>query len=139
MALYRSPLTVTLWPSSFLKKYEPMIPPAHKAHQTNRNLKKRGSRQLFTSTTYSNIQYAPEIVTLSMQVTIDEVAVSSLPVLPIELSTMNTNSVVCVSWVPLMLTKAVNRLDFETFVSGTYDRDTVQKGLYDPNQKPPIS
>ncbi|GFU19115.1 hypothetical protein TNCV_4397161 [Trichonephila clavipes] len=27
MALYRSPLTVTLWPSSFLKKYEPMIPP----------------------------------------------------------------------------------------------------------------
>ncbi|GFY33330.1 BHLH domain-containing protein [Trichonephila clavipes] len=35
MALYRSPLTVTLWPSSFLKKYEPMIPPAHKAHQTN--------------------------------------------------------------------------------------------------------
>ncbi|GFS74524.1 uncharacterized protein TNCV_458621 [Trichonephila clavipes] len=28
MALYRSPLTVTLWPSSFLKK----IPPAHKAH-----------------------------------------------------------------------------------------------------------
>ncbi|GFW52505.1 hypothetical protein TNCV_404331 [Trichonephila clavipes] len=35
MALYRSPLTVTLWPSSFLKKYGPMIPPAHKAHQTN--------------------------------------------------------------------------------------------------------
>ncbi|GFU79209.1 uncharacterized protein TNCV_2137321 [Trichonephila clavipes] len=34
MALYRSPLTVTLWPSSFLKKYVPMIPPAHKAHQT---------------------------------------------------------------------------------------------------------
>ncbi|GFV66113.1 hypothetical protein TNCV_5073151 [Trichonephila clavipes] len=34
MALYRSPLTVTLWLSSFLKKYEPMIPPAHKAHQT---------------------------------------------------------------------------------------------------------
>ncbi|GFU54186.1 hypothetical protein TNCV_3618431 [Trichonephila clavipes] len=33
-ALYRSPLTVTLWPSSFLKKYGPMIPPAHKAHQT---------------------------------------------------------------------------------------------------------
>ncbi|GFY13813.1 hypothetical protein TNCV_985851 [Trichonephila clavipes] len=33
MALYRSPLTVTLWPSSFLKKYGPMIPPAHKAHQ----------------------------------------------------------------------------------------------------------
>ncbi|GFV10356.1 hypothetical protein TNCV_1851881 [Trichonephila clavipes] len=31
MALYRSPLTVTLWPSSFLKKYGPMIPPAHKA------------------------------------------------------------------------------------------------------------
>ncbi|GFW34988.1 hypothetical protein TNCV_979261 [Trichonephila clavipes] len=30
MALYRSPLTVTLWPSSFLKKYGPMIPPAHK-------------------------------------------------------------------------------------------------------------
>ncbi|GFW31798.1 hypothetical protein TNCV_5039681 [Trichonephila clavipes] len=25
MALYRSPLTVTLWPSSFLKKYGPMI------------------------------------------------------------------------------------------------------------------
>ncbi|GFY13279.1 uncharacterized protein TNCV_2335431 [Trichonephila clavipes] len=23
-----------IWPSSFLKKYEPMIPPAHKAHQT---------------------------------------------------------------------------------------------------------
>ncbi|GFX06499.1 uncharacterized protein TNCV_3017331 [Trichonephila clavipes] len=35
MALYRSPLTVTLWPSSFLKKYGPMIPPAHKAHQTD--------------------------------------------------------------------------------------------------------
>ncbi|GFY18110.1 uncharacterized protein TNCV_2045191 [Trichonephila clavipes] len=34
MALCRSPLTVTLWPSSFLKKYGPMIPPAHKAHQT---------------------------------------------------------------------------------------------------------
>ncbi|GFU87740.1 hypothetical protein TNCV_3915741 [Trichonephila clavipes] len=34
MVLYRSPLTVTLWPSSFLKKYGPMIPPAHKAHQT---------------------------------------------------------------------------------------------------------
>ncbi|GFY25847.1 hypothetical protein TNCV_1915971 [Trichonephila clavipes] len=34
MALYRSPSTVTLWPSSFLKKYGPMIPPAHKAHQT---------------------------------------------------------------------------------------------------------
>ncbi|GFW56588.1 hypothetical protein TNCV_1862981 [Trichonephila clavipes] len=34
MALYRSPLTVTLWPSSFLKKYGPMIPPSHKAHQT---------------------------------------------------------------------------------------------------------
>ncbi|GFX46971.1 uncharacterized protein TNCV_315941 [Trichonephila clavipes] len=34
MALYRSPLTVTLWPPSFLKKYGPMIPPAHKAHQT---------------------------------------------------------------------------------------------------------
>ncbi|GFT69296.1 uncharacterized protein TNCV_2602641 [Trichonephila clavipes] len=34
MALYQSPLTVTLWPSSFLKKYGPMIPPAHKAHQT---------------------------------------------------------------------------------------------------------
>ncbi|GFW45408.1 hypothetical protein TNCV_4702191 [Trichonephila clavipes] len=34
MALYPSPLTVTLWPSSFLKKYGPMIPPAHKAHQT---------------------------------------------------------------------------------------------------------
>ncbi|GFU59833.1 hypothetical protein TNCV_2987891 [Trichonephila clavipes] len=31
MALYRSPLTVTLWPSSFLKKYGLMIPPAHKA------------------------------------------------------------------------------------------------------------
>ncbi|GFW12071.1 hypothetical protein TNCV_4531361 [Trichonephila clavipes] len=36
MALYRSPLTVTLWPSSFLKKYGPMFPPAHKAHQTER-------------------------------------------------------------------------------------------------------
>ncbi|GFX25309.1 hypothetical protein TNCV_1274691 [Trichonephila clavipes] len=35
MSLYRSPLTVTLWPSSFLKKYGPMIPPTHKAHQTN--------------------------------------------------------------------------------------------------------
>ncbi|GFX58049.1 hypothetical protein TNCV_4048071 [Trichonephila clavipes] len=35
MALYRSPLTATLWPSSFLKKYGPMIPPAHKAHQTD--------------------------------------------------------------------------------------------------------
>ncbi|GFT75824.1 adhesion G protein-coupled receptor B2 [Trichonephila clavipes] len=34
LALYRSPMTVTLWPSSFLKKYGPMIPPAHKAHQT---------------------------------------------------------------------------------------------------------
>ncbi|GFU60065.1 hypothetical protein TNCV_3312851 [Trichonephila clavipes] len=34
MALYRSSLTVTLWPSSFLKKYGPMIPPAHKAPQT---------------------------------------------------------------------------------------------------------
>ncbi|GFS67218.1 hypothetical protein TNCV_2902321 [Trichonephila clavipes] len=34
MALYRSPLTVTLWPLSFLKKYGPMIPPAHKVHQT---------------------------------------------------------------------------------------------------------
>ncbi|GFX60505.1 hypothetical protein TNCV_1182241 [Trichonephila clavipes] len=34
MALYRSPLTVTLWPSSFLKKYGPMIPPADKAQQT---------------------------------------------------------------------------------------------------------
>ncbi|GFV60246.1 alpha-2 adrenergic receptor [Trichonephila clavipes] len=34
MALHRSPLTVTLWPSSFLKKYGPMIPPAYKAHQT---------------------------------------------------------------------------------------------------------
>ncbi|GFW13799.1 hypothetical protein TNCV_1670151 [Trichonephila clavipes] len=34
MGLYRSPLSVTLWPSSFLKKYGPMIPPAHKAHQT---------------------------------------------------------------------------------------------------------
>ncbi|GFU76575.1 uncharacterized protein TNCV_1940631 [Trichonephila clavipes] len=34
MALYRLPLTVTLWPSSFLKKYGPMIPPAHKVHQT---------------------------------------------------------------------------------------------------------
>ncbi|GFY17825.1 hypothetical protein TNCV_1075601 [Trichonephila clavipes] len=34
MALYRSPLTVTLWPSSFLMKYGPMIQPAHKAHQT---------------------------------------------------------------------------------------------------------
>ncbi|GFT24194.1 transposable element Tcb1 transposase [Trichonephila clavipes] len=34
MALYRSPLAVTLWPSSFLKKYGPMIPPVHKAHQT---------------------------------------------------------------------------------------------------------
>ncbi|GFW86956.1 hypothetical protein TNCV_1383721 [Trichonephila clavipes] len=34
MALYRSPLTVSLWPSSFLKKLGPMIPPAHKAHQT---------------------------------------------------------------------------------------------------------
>ncbi|GFX14589.1 uncharacterized protein TNCV_4015871 [Trichonephila clavipes] len=27
-------VSVTLWPSSFLKKYGPMIPPAHKAHQT---------------------------------------------------------------------------------------------------------
>ncbi|GFW40625.1 hypothetical protein TNCV_4824611 [Trichonephila clavipes] len=35
MALYRSPLTVTLWPSSFLEKYGPRIPPAHKAHQTD--------------------------------------------------------------------------------------------------------
>ncbi|GFU57674.1 uncharacterized protein TNCV_3638291 [Trichonephila clavipes] len=37
MALYRSPLTVTLWLSSFLKKYGPMIPPVHKAHQTSEN------------------------------------------------------------------------------------------------------
>ncbi|GFS78698.1 hypothetical protein TNCV_3148731 [Trichonephila clavipes] len=35
MALYRSPLTVTLWPSSFLKKYGPMSQPDHKVHQTN--------------------------------------------------------------------------------------------------------
>ncbi|GFT81615.1 hypothetical protein TNCV_3674391 [Trichonephila clavipes] len=35
MALYRSPLTVTVWPSSLLKKYGPMIPPALKAHQTS--------------------------------------------------------------------------------------------------------
>ncbi|GFY25846.1 hypothetical protein TNCV_1915961 [Trichonephila clavipes] len=34
MALYRSPSTVTLRPSSFLKMYGPMIPPAHKVHQT---------------------------------------------------------------------------------------------------------
>ncbi|GFV79906.1 hypothetical protein TNCV_2258521 [Trichonephila clavipes] len=34
MPLYQSPLTVALWPSSFLKKYGPMIPTAHKAHQT---------------------------------------------------------------------------------------------------------
>ncbi|GFY07889.1 hypothetical protein TNCV_2579211 [Trichonephila clavipes] len=34
MALYRSPLSITLWPLSFLKKYGPMIPPAHKADQT---------------------------------------------------------------------------------------------------------
>ncbi|GFT46126.1 hypothetical protein TNCV_62571 [Trichonephila clavipes] len=34
MALYRSPLTITLWPSSFLKNYGPLIPPAHKAQQT---------------------------------------------------------------------------------------------------------
>ncbi|GFV30992.1 HTH_Tnp_Tc3_2 domain-containing protein [Trichonephila clavipes] len=34
MALYRSPLTVMLWPSLFLKKYGPMILPAHKADQT---------------------------------------------------------------------------------------------------------
>ncbi|GFU97902.1 hypothetical protein TNCV_3882541 [Trichonephila clavipes] len=27
---HQSPLTVTLWPSSFLKKYGPMIPPAIK-------------------------------------------------------------------------------------------------------------
>ncbi|GFU67729.1 hypothetical protein TNCV_3133941 [Trichonephila clavipes] len=33
LALYRSPLTVTLWLSLFLKKYGPMIPPAHEAHQ----------------------------------------------------------------------------------------------------------
>ncbi|GFV66115.1 hypothetical protein TNCV_5073171 [Trichonephila clavipes] len=31
-----SPLTVTLWLSSFLKKYGPMIPPAHKALQAVR-------------------------------------------------------------------------------------------------------
>ncbi|GFV24485.1 hypothetical protein TNCV_398521 [Trichonephila clavipes] len=53
MALYRSPLTVTLWPSSLLKKYEPMIPPAHKAPQTRNALKGKerkkspGSRQLY--------------------------------------------------------------------------------------------
>ncbi|GFW30057.1 hypothetical protein TNCV_1696721 [Trichonephila clavipes] len=34
MALYQSPWTVTLWPSSFLMKYGPMIPPARKVHQT---------------------------------------------------------------------------------------------------------
>ncbi|GFU84082.1 hypothetical protein TNCV_679811 [Trichonephila clavipes] len=34
MAIYRSPLTVALWSSSFLNKYGPRIPPAHKAHQT---------------------------------------------------------------------------------------------------------
>ncbi|GFV83226.1 hypothetical protein TNCV_1899531 [Trichonephila clavipes] len=43
MALYRSPSTVTLWPSSFLKKYGPMIPPAHKAHQTKRFIAKQNS------------------------------------------------------------------------------------------------
>ncbi|GFW93161.1 hypothetical protein TNCV_3889021 [Trichonephila clavipes] len=43
MALYRSPLTVTLWPSSFLKKCGPMIPPAHKAHQTQMIKKMDGS------------------------------------------------------------------------------------------------
>ncbi|GFV32596.1 hypothetical protein TNCV_2960061 [Trichonephila clavipes] len=43
MALYRSPLTVTLWPASFLKKYGPMIPPAHKAHQTGRVVVYRAS------------------------------------------------------------------------------------------------
>ncbi|GFY05103.1 transposable element Tc3 transposase [Trichonephila clavipes] len=31
MTLYRSPLTITLWPSTFLKKYGS----AHKAHQTS--------------------------------------------------------------------------------------------------------
>ncbi|GFW82045.1 uncharacterized protein TNCV_771741 [Trichonephila clavipes] len=35
MVLYRSPLTVTLWPSWFLKKNGPMISPAHKVHQTS--------------------------------------------------------------------------------------------------------
>ncbi|GFS58533.1 hypothetical protein TNCV_111501 [Trichonephila clavipes] len=78
MALYRSPLTVTLWPSSFLKKYGPMIPPAHKAHQTlpkvhvwmmselhqvvyfGRNLRKRPSR---TNTTAINcLQTAADLV-----------------------------------------------------------------------------
>ncbi|GFU09547.1 transposon Tf2-9 polyprotein [Trichonephila clavipes] len=47
MALYRSPLTVTLWPSSLLKKYGPMIPPTHKAHQTkNRKLSSRNEREV---------------------------------------------------------------------------------------------
>ncbi|GFV32446.1 hypothetical protein TNCV_1677321 [Trichonephila clavipes] len=46
MALYRSPLTVTLWPSSFLKKYGPMIPPVHKAHQTE-NVKRKLSLPLW--------------------------------------------------------------------------------------------
>ncbi|GFT96261.1 hypothetical protein TNCV_3906991 [Trichonephila clavipes] len=36
MALYRSPLTVTLWPSSFLRKYGPMITPAHNAPPNTR-------------------------------------------------------------------------------------------------------
>ncbi|GFV17956.1 hypothetical protein TNCV_1082191, partial [Trichonephila clavipes] len=37
MALCQSPLTVTLWPSSFLKKYGPMIPPVIKAHPNTSN------------------------------------------------------------------------------------------------------
>ncbi|GFV71285.1 uncharacterized protein TNCV_406661 [Trichonephila clavipes] len=43
MALYRSPLTVTLWPSSILKKYGPMISPAHKAHKTELWFQKDGA------------------------------------------------------------------------------------------------
>ncbi|GFX44065.1 hypothetical protein TNCV_4118611 [Trichonephila clavipes] len=45
MALYRSPLTVTLWSSSFLKKYGPMIPPSHNAHQTSKGHKRLDVRR----------------------------------------------------------------------------------------------
>ncbi|GFX51427.1 hypothetical protein TNCV_3103601 [Trichonephila clavipes] len=48
MALYRSPLTVTLWPSSLLKKYGPMIPPAHKAHQTARSERKDDKKKFLS-------------------------------------------------------------------------------------------
>ncbi|GFS79147.1 uncharacterized protein TNCV_4408571 [Trichonephila clavipes] len=63
MALYRSPLTATLWPSLFLKKYGPMIPPAHKAHQTNHKKSKKYTT-LSTNEKYSH-DYPPSSKYLS--------------------------------------------------------------------------